>query len=1201
VPPRTTPTLQIAVLGPLNIRFAGKALPPLRRSVRRLLVYVAINSGRHSRSDLARHIFPGHPDESARTKLRQALFHLSSVVSHHGSPLEVTREWVEVRENFPIVSDYEKFMQGGYKSVTDCMHRIALYRGPFLSDEVDDVQNVWNQFVVDERKVIDKRLGSTYHALIEHDVARKNFDHALQLASDWFKKKPTSDAACLACMKLLAQVGRSNEALRLFSEFQERCASQLGMKPQKNLQTFRDILDLSVVPAASQMQSNKTLEHALDTTRWKFVTVLAIAMDVNADQISELLIEQHLIQHLDLAQQVAQACGGSLSIAEAGAIELLFGWDTPLENGPHRALQAAFELRRLIPRDSAPRMGIHYGRVMDRPDSAPIGSLHRVVQAVANANTQKSGVTLSQPALELLSYGSSTLLEVIPLTPASGIGMDTSLFWLKSYPAYIEREFETSFIGRDAECLTIQQAAQDVITSRRGQIIWIIGQAGIGKTRLLKNVADNLPPGMRVVQYACAPIYQYSILHPIAVLIHETLKLHDMPLESSKSIIKKLLTDIGEDDPLLYSIWLVWLGLETDKPTTQLVYNYKALLYESVLQVLTSQLFPQDRALLVEDIHWADAASLEWFRDYLHKLHERPVLLIVSTRHPMPDLQKIATHETTLHMEPWDADTARRFIRSIPHWTVNAQIEDAIIAQGCGIPFYIESLARHTLVNNQIMALPGDIQSVLEYRIAKARFALDMVQIAAVMGDHVTLPVLQGLLSNRNPDTLVQDAEHLVKQGFWVSTDTGWSYRHDLLREAVYVGIPQGSCKTLHRNAALWLESNGYSDPSVLAYHFERGDEPHAAARYHLIAGRRALLLNLYNDVAVHYLRATELLANCPADLYTIQAQAGHFLILRMQQGQSSATMHALEVLEQSCQSQNYKGWHYLAAQYGRWMTESSIHGALAALRQAEIMVGTIYDPEVDPQLSKSLCHYVLGWSHLWLGLHLDQARDHLQSAIVGWREEWADSLFVITGYRYREYALAYLALMDAMHGRHAVAWVQITEALESLPDGKFLNMRIILVFLYMTVAYWTNRPEMVLHIYNKEHKNTAGQSLRAWGSHTEAAIAWSLARIGRKSPPWSIAVIRKDLAILKRIWSFTAGYIYFILIDICIRNNNKKTPGLLFAAMKLVKKQNINLFLREAKRLSAVYQSKKYMETSKKMTKRRVRMGNKTRFLGHR
>ncbi len=1201
MPPRVTPSLQIAALGPLTIRFAGKALPTSRHAVRRLLVYVAIHSVRHSRSDLAHRIFPGQPGESARSKLRQTLFHLSSVWSRHGSPLEVTREWVDVRENFPIVSDYEKFMQGGYQSVTDCMHRVALYRGPFLADEFDDVQNVWNQWVVDERKVIDKRLGATYQALIEHEVARKDYEHAQQLASDWLQKQPVCDAACLASMKLLAQGGWSNDALRLFSEFQERCVAQLGIKPQKSLQNFRDALDLTVIPAATQMQNNKTLDHAVDTTRWKFVTVLAIAMDVNSDQISELLIEQHLIQYLDLAQQVAQACGGSLSIAEAGAIELLFGWDTPLENGPHRALQAAFELRRLIPRDSAPRMGIHYGRVMDRPDNAPIGTLHRVVQAVANANTQKSGVTLSQPALELLSYGSSTLLDVIPLTPAPSIDMDTSLFLLKSYPASFEREFEISFIGRDVECLTIQQAAQDVLTSRRGQIIWVIGQAGIGKTRLLKNVADNLPPGMRVVQYTCAPIYQHSILHPIAVLIHETLKLHDMDLDSSKSTIKKLLTDIGEDDPLLYSIWIVWLGLETDKATTQLVHNYKALLYESVLQVLTSQLFPQDRALLVEDIHWADSASLEWFRDYLQKLHERPVLLIVSTRQPMPDLQKIATHETTLHMEPWDADMARRFIRSIPYWTVNAQVEDAIIAQGCGIPFYLDSLARHTLVNEQITTLPGDIQSVLEYRIAKARFALDMVQLAAVMGDHVTLPVLQSLLSNRNPDTLVPDAEHLVKQGFWVSTETGWSYRHDLLREAVYVGIPQGSCKQLHRDAALWLEKNGYSDPSVLAYHFERGDEPHAAARYHLIAGCRALQLNLYDEVAVHYLRATDLLVDCPDDLYTIQAQAGLFLILRMQQGQSYATMHALETLEQSCLSQNHKGWHYLAAQYGRWMTESTTHGALAGLRQAELMDGTTYDPEIDPQLSKSLCHYVLGWSHLWLGKHLDQARHHLQSAIVGWREEWADSLFLTTGYRYREYALAYLALMDAMHGRHAAAWIRITEALDSLPDGKFLNMRIILVFLYMTVAYWTNRPEMVLHIYNKEHKNTAGQSLLAWGSHTEAAIAWSLARNGRKSPPWSIAVIRKDLAILKRIWSFTAGYIYFILIDISILSNNKKTSGLLFAAKKLVREQNINLFLREAKRLSSVYQSKNYIQTSKKMTKRRVRMGNKTRFLGHR
>ncbi|MHB8202010.1 MAG: AAA family ATPase [Acidithiobacillus sp.] len=1092
-------------------------------------------------------------------------------------------------------------MQGGYKSVTDCMHRVALYRGPFLSDEVDDVQNVWNQWVIDERKAIDERLGATYNSLIDLDVSRQNFDHALRWASDWLKKKPTSDAACLASMKLLAQCGRSNEALRLFSEFQERCISQLARKPQETLQTFHDALDLTVVQAASQARNNKINNNTSDTTtRWKFVTILAIAMDANDDQISDFRIEQHIDRHFNWAQQVAQACGGSISIAEAGAIELFFGWDTPLEDGPHRALQAAFELRRLIPLGYSPRMGIHYGRVISRPGHTPIGSLLRVVHAAASANDQKSGVVLTQPAMELLSYAPSTKIEVIPLAPACVFDTETSLFWLSAPPASVAGDFGSSFIGRDTECQVIQQAAQEVITSRQGQIIWIIGQAGIGKTRLLRNIADNLPPSMCVVHYTCAPIYQYSILHPIAALIHETLKLQEMPIASAKSTIKDLLIAIGENDHLLYTLWFVWLGLEPDNSTTRLLHNYKTLLYESVLQVLTSQLFPNDRALLVEDIHWADSASLEWFRDYLQKLHERPVLIIVSTRHPMPDLQKIAAHEMTLAIAPWDAETARRFIRNIPHWTVNAQVEEYIIAHGCGIPFYLDSFARNALLGGQVSNFPGDIQLVLEFTIAKADFALDMVQLAAVIGDTVTLPVLQGLLINRNSDNLTQDAKHLVESGLWVATDKGWSYRHELLREAVYARMPQESCRKLHRNTALWFEKTGYSEPSVLAYHLERGDEPHAAARYHLLAGRRALQLNLYNEVASHYTHATELLIDCPEDPYTIQAQAGLFLILRMQQGHSVATMHALEALEQSCLYQGHRGWHYLAAQYGRWMTESTTHGALASLRKAELIAGTTYDPEIDPQLAKGISHYVLGWSHLWLGQHLDQAREHLQSAITCWREEWADPLFVTTGYRYREYALAYLALMDAMQGRDTSAWIQITAALDDLPDGKFLNMRIILVFLYMTVAYWTNSPEMALRIYNKEPQKTAGHSLLAWGSHTEAAIAWSMARVGIKSPQWGIAVIRKDLAILKRIWGFTAGFVYFILIDLSIRSNNKKTPGLLFAAKKLVKQENILLFAREADRLSAVHKSKKFVKYPKKMTKRIIRLGNKRRFSEH-
>ena len=1173
---RAIPRLEISALGTLDLVFASKALAPPRRSVRRLLIYVVFNPGRHSRSHLARLLFPGYPEVRARTKLRQTLFHLSAIGARYGSPLAVTREWVEKRNDFPLSSDYEAFMQGSLESVSNCTQRVALYRGPFLAEETDDTRSDWDQWAMDQRKIVDDRLGASYDYLIQHAVSLMNFDQALCWAEEWMQKQPLADAAHLAAMQLLVRGGRGNEASHLFSVYQERCITQYGVKPGQSLQAFNDDLDLAAINVTSNGRRRCNRHNASDNARWRFVTLMTMGIDADHDQISDLKIEQHVDQCLELARKVAQTCGGSVSVAADGVIELRFGWDAPLEDGPRRALHAAFELRRLLGLlGHAPRMGIHCGRVMICHDQSPIGSLLQIVRLAAWTNTQGAGVVLTGPAFELLSYPSSPMTEVVSLPPMRVFGAEMPIFWL-STPAehtvapLTEESRRWSFIGRDTECLVIQQVAQVVMTKKQGQLIWVTGQAGIGKTRLLQHIADHLPPDIRVVRYACTPNYQHSLLHPIAAIIRETLNLRALSPTAAKVAIQQLLQAIGEEEPLLLTLWFVWLGLEPDDSITCLLQDYKALLYESVLQVFTSQLFPMDQALLVEDLHWADPATLEWFQDYLLTLHKRPVLMLVTTRDLKPALQKLAIHETILALAPWNAETSRRFLRNLPHWTANAHTEASIIARGCGIPFYLDSLAQQALSGRHATGLPDGIQSILEFSIAKADFALDMVQIAAVIGDTVTLPDLQALLIGRISENLARDAAQLVTQGLWVVTrNGGWSYRHELLREAVYAGIPQERCRRLHWNIAQWLEKSGSHDPAVLAHHFEQGGEPHAAARYLLLAGRRALRLSLYNVVAAHFARAIELFSDSPDDPDMVSAQAGLFLILRLQQRHSTATKNALVALEQSCHRQGHNSWHLLAARYARWFAENVSNGALAGLRKARLMAETTYDPLVDPQLVEALGHYALGVSHYWLG-HLDTAKEHLQHAVDRWREEWAEILFLTTGDRYREFALAFLAFIDAMQNRNASGWTRLTTALDDFPERKYMNMQAMVYVLQMSMGYWTDAPEATWRADQEMHTKKI-YIFGLWKMVPDALAAWAEARLGRKSPQWAIVVMRKSLMAFKLARDFGGSSVYLALLDISIRSHQKNTLGILFAAKRLARQLNIYVHVPEIKRLAAM------------------------------
>ncbi|QQD73632.1 AAA family ATPase [Acidithiobacillus ferrivorans] len=1119
--------------------------------------------------------------ENARTLLRQALFRLSEIGARYGAPLVATREYVARNLDFPISSDYADFMGFSMEAVAQNTSRLDLYRGPFLDGETDDNRSAWDGWVQDRRQAVDNQLAHFYEYLIRRAETLSDAEQSLYWAEIWMHKQPLSDNPHLVAMQLLSRHGRSNEAGHIFAAYQNRRITHLGIKAGKNVQAFHEYLQLT----APYTFAPESVTVSSKIARYRFITILAIRIDVDMEQISDDLLETHLQQCWSLARQVGYACGGVAHRAPDGIIELRFGLENALEDSPRHALRAAFELRRLAKPGHILRIGMHCCRVLVAPDHALTDLPLRLVRAAALANTQNTGLILTGDAREVLAHSSTLKVDTQALLPVHVSGRETPLFWLgTTQQPQLPKSGSSSFMGRDAECRLIHHLAQTVLTERQGRILWIEGQAGIGKTRLLQEMTERLSQSMRVVRYVCLPMYQHSMLHPIAEVIRDALNLSTLPSENARATLQKLLQDIGEEDDLVYTVWCVWLGLEDEHAKMGILRDYKRLLFDSVILVLTSRLFPMDRTLILEDIHWADSATLEWLQTYLAYLHEYTVLMLVSTRRPIPGLQKIAIHETKLVLAPWDSTTSRHYLRNHLHWTVDIPTEESIIRQGCGVPLYLDSLARQTIFRGLSSDLPNDIQSILEFTIAQADFAQDMMQMSAVLGIEVSLRILQALLPDKTFDVLDHSAARLVDQGLWVATSHGWSYRHDLLKKVVYDSIPSDRRKWLHKKVAQWLENHEPYNHDVLAEHFEKGGEPHVAARHHLLAGWQALRFSLYDVALLHYGRASILLHDQPQDPDLLRAQTAYFLILRLQRGHSTEMAQALDDLENICLCQNHQGWHLLAAQYGRWIAENAANGALAGLHQARNLANTRFDPEVDPQLVAGIGHYVQGWNYLWLG-HLEQSKVHLQEAAVRWHEAWAEPLFLAIGDLYQEHALAYLSIIDALQNRHAEGWARLAQVRHTLPEAKYGNMQTVLWTVDIAMGYWTDSPEAAWHTAQKVRQQNS-YSLIIAKTLTDAFAAWAEARLGRKSIPWAIHHIRRNLNMLRRVWKFGASSIYLALLDLSVRSGQKHTHGVQFAARRLVRQHNINLHKPEIKRLVAM-QNKTWSILSRKKFRR--------------
>lgn len=780
------------------------------------MAYLCLEAGRHSRAALAKLFYPHRREEDGRTLVRQALFQISKIGARYGSPIKTTRDFVEISHNYPIITDYEEFLGADVRDITKISQAIALYRGPFLSADEGDSHGEWRQWVLRRRKIVDERLAGYLGRLIQAAKDARDFEQALRWAEEWRRKQPAVDEPIKAIMKILAHDGRSSEALHVFAMHQENLATRYGTKPGAEL---REIKDRLLSAPARDLPSSQPLPFLFGIPTYRtFVTVLAVVLNADSNEITDPLIESHIHHWLDLSQQVALATGGSIQVASDGTIEMFFGLDIAVDDGPRRALHAAFELRRLSPPGASAGMGIHCSRVMINSERRPIGPLLQTVRAAARANSQGTGVVLS--AMLLTNHVPAIPTDTLTMLTAINVhGNEITLYLLTEKPKFAISVEKTNLVARDKELAQIISTAELVVSEKVGRVISVIGQAGIGKTHLLRHVQSHLPHGMAFIHCRCLSMYQQSFMFPLASLMMELIGLDELDKKHSRMTVLQFLCDVGETDQLVHSLWLEWLNLgEDDSP--RYIKDYRQVLFESVLHLIANRIFVGPRVFLLEDIHWADSGTLEFLTYYMSGIHNYPTLVISTSRNNLPYLDGVAFHEETINLERFDADAVRFFLHTLPGWVANPGGEEEIIRRCDGIPIYIEYLARDIMSGDSIHRIPDNICSMLDVTISKAIDFIDILQVCAIRGEPVHLSFLQDLFPRYSLDDLHQIACRLENQGIWVRAGSAWDFRHELLREAVYSGIPQQRCQMLHNYIAQELVGGEHYDPSVIAKHF---------------------------------------------------------------------------------------------------------------------------------------------------------------------------------------------------------------------------------------------------------------------------------------------------------------------------------------------------------------------------------------------
>jgi predicted ATPase/class 3 adenylate cyclase len=598
------------------------------------------------------------------------------------------------------------------------------------------------------------------------------------------------------------------------------------------------------------------------------------------------------------------------------AVLAVFGAPVAHEDDPERACDAALEMLErcgALSREWQSRLGqpvvlhigVHTGPVVAGHLGGAAGAAYAVTGDTVNTTARLlaaappgsiliSGAThalvrhrfASEPAGELSLRGKTEPVAVHRL-----IGAQTRRGSARGLAAV---GLASPFVGRGGELEELLAAFRRM---RRGQaqVVSLAGEAGIGKSRLIAELVarlerDGALTGVAVRQAACSSLGEaaYGVF---GALFREGYHIDSADsLDVARQKLMATLGALGARDAEANAIapvlgYLLGLGAEGAPDIEPEQLRRQILLAARAL--VERRLENTPLLVVVEDLQWADRASVELLRDVADQLADRPLMLVLSLRpEARPPLLARAA-QSVVRVGPLSDTETRALIAGLFAGSpdVVAHVSDFVTARAGGNPLFAEEIVRnlvargvvrrdgaawtctaacegvevppslHGLLLSRVDGLPGDARRVL--------------QEAAVLGAAFDAPLLEAVTSA--PPALPASLDRLVDADLIQPAD-GRRYRftHGLVREVVYQNLLLSRRTEMHERIGRALErlagprAERLSDLEALGHHWSLSPDKLRGARYLVAAGDRARALYANEDAIRHYERALETLAACP-------------------------------------------------------------------------------------------------------------------------------------------------------------------------------------------------------------------------------------------------------------------------------------------------------------------------------------------------
>lgn len=443
----------------------------------------------------------------------------------------------------------------------------------------------------------------------------------------------------------------------------------------------------------------------------------------------------------------------------------------------------------------------------------------------------------------------------------------------------------TPLVGRAGQ-LDSLSGRWNLARSGRTQVCMLVGPPGIGKTRLVEELASREALGeAQLVRGRSYPYARSTPWEPLAELVRDLYGIGPGtdPVDAAREIAR----DVGGgwEEEETASLAAILGGPAAADPGRELDERQERA--ATVLRRVLSWRGRAPRLFVLEDLHWADESTLSFLSSLSPTDLTGPVLLVLVTRPPVAGDERIAALLDAvpdhIDVEPLtDAETRELAEAILGRHRLGEQAIDAIVARADGMPLFVEETLKSLMSGGTIrrgedgvweaagdfsLDVPDTIESVLSTRIDALRPSTRRaLQYAAIVGRRfwpgILRPELVGSPVEGEMEALLEASFIREHPDSLIPREPEHRFEHLMLHEVAYEGILRSSREKIHGSVARWLEEH-VEHPSpetddLIAFHYERSDTPHAALPFLERGAREAMSRGGLEDARAHIGRALD-------------------------------------------------------------------------------------------------------------------------------------------------------------------------------------------------------------------------------------------------------------------------------------------------------------------------------------------------------